>query len=97
VKGRDWFDFEWYVRRGVELNLTHLAMRARQSGDFGGDESLTPVLFKAWLSQRIERLDIESAKSDARRFITDVRVLDIWSRDYFMELARRVKFCKDSV
>jgi predicted nucleotidyltransferase component of viral defense system len=92
VKGRDWFDFEWYVRRGAELNLTHLAMRARQSGDLGDDESLTPALFSVWLAQRIERLDIESARSDVRRFIADARVLDIWSREYFMQLANRVRF-----
>jgi predicted nucleotidyltransferase component of viral defense system len=92
VKGRDWFDFEWYVRRGVELNVSHLAMRAKQSGDLADDLFLSTELFSRWLSQRIERLDVESAKSDARRFITDARVLDIWSRDYFMELARRVRF-----
>lgn len=91
VKGRDWFDFEWYVRRGAELNLAHLEKRARQSGDLG-DEPLTTGLFADWLTQRIERLDIESAKRDVRRFITDARVLDIWSRDYFMELAQRVTF-----
>lgn len=91
VKGRDWFDFEWYVRRGAELNLSHLAVRARQSGDLG-DEPLTPALFRDWLTQRIERLDIESAKNDVRRFITDARVLDIWSRDYFIQLANRVRF-----
>jgi len=92
VKGRDWFDFEWYVRRGVELNLTHLAMRAKQSADLADDESLTPALLRAWLLQRVERLDIESAKSDARRFIADAPVLDIWSQDYFMALVQRVKF-----
>lgn len=93
VKGRDWFDFEWYVRRGAELNLSHLAVRARQSGDLG-DEPLTPALFRDWLTQRIERLDIESAKNDVRRFITDARVLDIWSRDYFIQLANRVRFAQ---
>lgn len=90
VKGRDWFDFEWYVRKGAALSLDHLAMRARQSGDLG-DEPITPTILNAWLRQRIERLDVESVKNDARRFITDVRVLDIWSRDYFLELAQRVK------
>lgn len=40
VKGRDWFDFEWYVRRGAEVNLSHLAMRARQSGDLGNESIL---------------------------------------------------------
>jgi predicted nucleotidyltransferase component of viral defense system len=91
VKGRDWFDFEWYVRRGTELNLSHLAMRARQSGDLG-NEPLTPALFSDWLTQRIERLDVDSAKNDVSRFIADARVLDIWSRDYFMQLANRVRF-----
>ncbi|MCK9466334.1 MAG: nucleotidyl transferase AbiEii/AbiGii toxin family protein [Thiopseudomonas sp.] len=91
VKGRDWFDFEWYVRRGAELNLAHLEVRARQSGDLGS-EPLTPDLFSAWLTQRIEQLDVESAKNDVRRFIADTQLLDIWSRDYFMQLAKRVRF-----
>lgn len=91
VKGRDWFDFEWYVRQGTKLNLKHLEARSRQSGDLGV-EPLTQDLFGAWLTQCIEQLDIESAKSDVRRFITDAQVLDIWSRDYFMQLAARVRF-----
>jgi len=96
VKGRDWFDFEWYVRRGAKLNLAHLELRARQSGDLG-DESLTPALFRAWLAERIGRLDVDSAKLDARRFISDARALDIWSRDYFLELAKRIKFSKEKI
>lgn len=91
VKGRDWFDFEWYVRQGAELNLAHLEMRARQSGNLSCD-SLTPELFNTWLTQRIEQLDVQSAKSDVQRFLADTQVLDIWSRDYFMQLAKRVKF-----
>lgn len=91
VKGRDWFDFEWYVRQGAELNLTHLEMRARQSGDLG-DELLTPDLFRAWLMLRIEQLDVESAKNDVRRFIANAQALDIWSHDYFMQLAGRIRF-----
>lgn len=91
VKGRDWFDFEWYVRQGAELSLAHLEMRARQSSNLYAD-SLTPDLFRAWLTQRIGQLDVESAKRDVQRFLTDTRVLDIWSQDYFMQLAKRVKF-----
>ena len=33
IKGRDWFDFEWYVRRGAQFNLAHFNQRALQSGD----------------------------------------------------------------
>ena len=35
VKGRDWFDLEWYVRMACPLHLAHLGERARQSGDLG--------------------------------------------------------------
>ncbi len=66
-------------------------MRARQSGDLG-DELLTPDLFRAWLIQRIEQLDVESANNDVRRFIANAQVLDIWSHDYFMQLAGRIRF-----
>ena len=91
VKGRDWFDFEWYVRRGALLNLNHLAERARQSGDWG-TEPLTPEIFMRWLEQRIDDLDVVAARSDVQRFVSDAKLLDIWSRDYFLQLTQRVKF-----
>src|SRR5699024_1185137 len=58
VKGRDWFDFEWYVRHGHQLNLSHLAIRARQSGDLEAG-SLSESDFISLLHQRIEKLDVE--------------------------------------
>lgn len=91
VKGRDWFDFEWYVRRGALLNLNHLAERARQSGDWG-TEPLTSEIFMGWLEHRIDDLDVEAARGDVHRFVSDAKLLDIWSRDYFFQLAQRVKF-----
>ena len=36
VKGRDWFDFEWYVQRGEKMRLSHFEARALESGDWGG-------------------------------------------------------------
>lgn len=34
VKGRDWYDLEWYIKKGVPLNLSHFALRANDSGDW---------------------------------------------------------------
>lgn len=90
VKGRDWFDFEWYVRRGARLNLVHFNQRALQSGDLV--QPVDEVGLLDLLSARISTVDFDNAKQDAERFISDVRVLDMWSRDYFLELARRIKF-----
>lgn len=89
VKGRDWFDFEWYVRQGAVLNLDHFCERARQSGDLTV-ENLNSEEFLELLKARIARLNVDSARDDVRRFIRSPEQLDIWSQDYFTELAKRV-------
>lgn len=89
VKGRDWFDFEWYVRQGAALHLRHLAERARQSGDWH-----QPVLSRddlmALLRARIASLDVQAAKQDVLPFVRAPEALAIWSRDYFLALAEKV-------
>lgn len=91
VKGRDWFDFEWYVRQAAPLNLHHFAERARQSGHWQGTV-LSSAEFLLMLTARIETLDIESARRDVLPFVRDAGGLSIWSKDYFLQLAQRIQF-----
>jgi predicted nucleotidyltransferase component of viral defense system len=90
VKGRDWFDFEWYVRKGTPMSLSHFISRAKQSG-YLQNEHLTEPEFRQLLHQRIDALDVAAANTDVSRFVKDVEALKIWSRDYFHELARRMQ------
>ena len=89
VKGRDWFDFEWYIRKGIPLNLEHFNTRATQSGNI--KQSITKEDFLPLLKKRIAAVDFESARQDIRRFISDVSVLDIWSPEYFFALTDKLK------
>lgn len=91
VKGRDWFDFEWYVRQGVPLGLKHFAERGFQSGDLA-DRNLSTSEFQALLHERIDSLNVRSARQDVIRFIPEPAVVDIWSRDYFHQIADMVRF-----
>lgn len=91
VKGRDWFDFEWYVRKGCELNLAHFCERARQSGDLKL-ASLQPVEFVAMLQEHIRTLDVDSARQDVVRFVSDAAPLNIWSQDYFAQIGTMIRF-----
>ncbi|WP_144281151.1 nucleotidyl transferase AbiEii/AbiGii toxin family protein [Chryseobacterium echinoideorum] len=90
VKGRDWFDMEWYIRKGVKLNLEHFKMRAVDSRDWE-KETMTEDEFRELLNQRIETVNFEIAKNDVSRFIPDPKVLDIWSENYFKDLAGLLK------
>ena len=85
VKGRDWYDFEWYVRHNVPLGFEHLVKRTQQS--HGSDmDSMTPAVFKEMLKDRISKTDITLAKNDVMPFIKDPSEIDIWSKDYFLQL-----------
>lgn len=88
VKGRDWYDFEWYVRNGVELNFAHLQERILQ---FNG-QLMSRDDFMVALRERIATTDICKVKADVEDFIIDRRELDIWSNDYFLQVAGMMRF-----
>ena len=91
VKGRDWFDFEWYVKNNIPLNLDHLCQRMKENGNFNKD-ILTKEEFAKLLHDKIDTLDIKQAINEVKGFIKDARVFDFWSKDYFRLLASRVVF-----
>lgn len=88
VKGRDWYDFEWYVRKGVSLDFTHLHERALQFND----EDITKESFLEKLNERLATADINQVKADVLPFIRNQKELEIWSNDYFLQLAKMVRF-----
>jgi hypothetical protein len=90
VKGRDWYDMEWYIRKGVKLNLNHFMIRARDSGNWD-KEQITEAEFKNLLSQKIDTVKMNYVISDIRRFIRDPKVLDIWSPQYFHDLVNKLQ------
>ncbi len=91
VKGRDWYDLEWYIKNDFKINLNHLTIRARESGSIGKNDYFTKKLLLDMLEQKIKTVDIENAKLDIKRFIKDDRVLDIWSKEYFLLLIQQIK------
>ena len=91
VKGRDWYDFEWYVRWQVPLDFKHLQERIHE---FSGAE-VDKDTFMALLREKLATTDIEKVKEDVKGFVDNPRELDIWSNDYFLQLADKIVFCQD--
>lgn len=91
VKGRDWYDFVWYVTHHPELHLAHLESRMRQTGHLEPEESLTDDLFRIRLSEVIGRLDVEQARREVEPFVESPASLTAWSRDFFHAIGRRIR------
>ena len=90
VKGRDWYDMEWYIKKGVPLNLKHFLLRAQDSGDWT-KESITEEEFRELLKSKIDSVNLIRIKADIARFIPDQNVLNIWSANYFNDLTVHLK------
>lgn len=90
VKGRDWYDMEWYIKRGTVLNLRHFALRAQDSGDWNSD-TITEKEFRELLTEKIESVNMRYVKDDIKRFVRDQEGLEIWSPKYFHELVGHLK------
>lgn len=88
VKGRDWYDFLWFVSNNVPLDFTHLAERIRE---FNGEE-IDKQTFLLKLKERLASADMNQVKSDVLPFIKDPRELDIWSNDFFLQVADLIRF-----
>lgn len=90
VKGRDWYDMEWYIRKGIPLNLNHFLIRAKDSGDWK-EGTITEAEFLELLSKRIDLVKMNYVINDIKRFIPDANKLAIWSPKYFHDLVNNLK------
>jgi predicted nucleotidyltransferase component of viral defense system len=90
VKGRDFYDFVWYISRGVPVNLRHLDARIRQSGH-APTVDLRIEGLKSLLKERIRSVDIAAAAEEARPFLRDSRELELWTELFFLDLCEQVR------
>lgn len=91
VKGRDWYDFEWYVRNNVTLDFEHFCERTRQF-ETPTIEPLTIEFFKILLKDKIADTNIDLVKADVKPFLKTPSEMNIWSTEYFTKLVDLIQF-----
>lgn len=91
VKGRDFYDYIFFLSIGAKVNLENLKAKLVQSKFINEDYDLTIDNLKALLNERFENLDIEQAKQDVLPFIKDKTKLDLWSKEFFVEITKKLQ------
>jgi hypothetical protein len=92
VKGRDWYDLVWYAANHPQLHLSHLEQRMRQSGHWKNEGALSPDSFNTLMHDAIERLSVDQARREVEPFVTNPASLEVWSHDFFKDVASRIQF-----
>ena len=83
VKGRDWYDFEWFVRNRVPLDFNHLRTRSKEINGL----DLTKDDFIKMLKMKLTSTDINAVKNGVLPFIVNPKEIEIWSNEYFLQIA----------
>lgn len=94
VKGRDWFDFLWYISKKTPINLTLLKNAIEQMGPYKNKKIIPD---KKWLidelGKKIISIDWEKAKRDVENFLTvqDKKMIESWSQALFLSQLEKIQ------
>ena len=91
VKGRDFYDFVWYVARGIPVRLIHLEARLRQTQGWTATKPLQKTDLLKLLQEKFNSLNVEAAQKDVLPFLKDPASVEVWSKDFFSELLPKLQ------
>ena len=90
VKGRDLYDYVFYLSHGASLNTEHLKNRLIDSGAWEKEKPFSLEDAKKLLYDRFDEINYAQAKEDVRPFVKDVAALELWSAEFFRQITSRL-------
>ena len=90
IKGRDLYDYVWYLSQDTPVNLFHLQKRLEQSDRWDSSKQLALQDTKDMLKERFSQLDVEAAKKDVIPFLSDASELDLWNAGFFQAITENL-------
>ena len=91
VKGRDLYDYVFFISSQTPVNLKHLEARLKQSKFLKEDEVLTLEMLIEILNRRFDNINYNEAKNDVLPFIKDIESIELWDASFFKEITKDLK------
>jgi len=94
LKGRDWYDFNWYIKKNIQPNLPHLQSALFQWGPWSHQEITVDV---QWLQEalkaKVRTISWEEAAADVERFLgsQEQHSLKLWSNKFFLHKIEKLR------
>lgn len=92
IKGRDYYDFVWFISQKIPVNIQHLNERMKQNQNLSKTDDLSETKIKALLKKHFKTIDFNTAKQDILPFLKDPMSLDLWDKDFFISLTDQIIF-----
>lgn len=94
IKGRDWYDFSWYVAKGILMNYDFLSHALDQTGPWKNKKvQVNGAWIEEHLKNKILKIDWQQVKQDVARFLKPEKqaVLALWNADFFLRKLEKLK------
>lgn len=94
TKGRDLFDFRFYIEKGIPVNMEYLESRIVSKGHADPGDCFDRDRLLDMLRRRFMELDYPSAMEDAGTFAADWASCEGWCPEMFISLSERLAVCR---
>lgn len=91
VKGRDYYDFLFYISKRVSPNLEYLKNKLIDTGTINEDDDFNIEILKEMLLEKFNSIDFNQVKIDASKFLFKNEDLSFYSKELFIDMLNRLK------
>ena len=90
VKGRDYYDFLFYMRQKIKPNMNYLRNKLIETQKLKENDYFDINVLKNMLMEKIESIDFNQVKNDAQKFIFKNENLEYFSKELFVDMIKRL-------
>lgn len=91
TKGRDLYDYIFYLSKDTAVNLELIKQKLIDSGFILKDEEFSLDILKEMLNKKFKEINYNDAKEDVISFINDIDSLDLWNEEFFIEITKKLR------
>lgn len=91
VKGRDLYDYIFFLSNNVEVNVELIRNKLVASKYINENDVFNVDVLKGMLKSKFSKINYNDAKEDVLPFIRDIDSLNMWSKDFFVNITEDLK------
>lgn len=91
IKGRDLYDYIFYLSKNIKVNMELIKEKLIDSKVIKREDKFNIDILRNMLEEKLKKIDFEKAKKDVTPFISDTRQLEVWSKDFFIEITKKLE------
>lgn len=90
TKGRDLYDYIFYLSKNISVNLELVKEKLIDSNVLKVNDNFDINILKEMLTTKFNEINYNDAKEDVIAFIEDKDSLNLWTKEFFIEITKNL-------